>query len=125
VTRVYFNPPAEIAACHSLGDAGKLCLVCLLWAKGDQVDTTRERWEALHADGHDGPKDHAWMPAVESSRIEEAVVMGICDLLPGQLIPVCWSHLAALRRVEQPPGRQDRHLPGYAALPDGLRRPSS
>jgi len=94
-----------------------LCLPCLLFAKGDQVDATREVWERLHQDGHDGPKDETWMPYSVPTRIQDAVIMGPCDLVPGLLVPVCWTHLAALRRPDRPD-----HLPGYASLPDGLKR---
>lgn len=96
MTDVHFNMPPELqqrGEINGLRGTGELCLPCILHAKGDQIAHTREVWEPLVNDGEAGQK---WINYNESTPIREAVVMGLCEILPGQLVPCCWDHLAAL-----------------------------
>jgi hypothetical protein len=97
MTQIHYNMPPELLeyeAEHPAAAPG-LCLVCLMNAKGEQVVATRDTWQPLAHDGDDsGPA--AWMPYNVRSDIREAVIVGICDMFPGQLMPLCWDHLAAI-----------------------------
>jgi hypothetical protein len=126
MTTVHFNLPAELAnkvAVDGLRSTADDCLTCLLLMKGDQVDETKSQWEPLLDDGNRNA--HKWVawPGLKY-RVNQAVCVGISELLPGMpLSPVCWDHLAAMRRPEEIRQEQPAapKLPGYAALPPGFK----
>ena len=92
MTRIEYHPPAVIP--QITGVHHGLCQVCLMFAKGDQVARTRDVWEPLVHDGKTGEVKR--IPYEEKTVINEAVTVGVCDLLPGVLLELCWTHLGAL-----------------------------
>lgn len=109
MTRTHFHGPGDADALDGL------CLVCLMVARGAELDETAEQWNKLEKDGQDAlQKWFAWDGA--RTLIRPAVVDGISDVLPqAGLIPLCWDHLAGLsypkgrdngRRIMVPPGLQ-------------------
>jgi hypothetical protein len=96
MTTVIFNPPPDIDVSHGLGP----CLACLMCAKGAQVEATRESWQAAIRDGDDtgllAMPYPVNSPAADAPRIWDAIVVGLCDMFPTMLAPVCWTHLAAI-----------------------------
>lgn len=93
MTNVHYNMPPELAehaAARSLGP----CLVCLMFAKGDQVEGSRETWQPLVNDGDATAQKWIEYPG---NPIREAVMHGINDFFPnGPLMPLCWDHSAAI-----------------------------
>lgn len=114
MTRTHFSGPVEADA------LGGLCLVCLMVARGAELDATEEEWKRLEADGHD--ELQKWFPwDGRGHLIRPAVVDGISDVLPpgSPLVPLCWDHLAGLMI----PKRQESRLFRQAGpVPPGLRR---
>lgn len=97
MTRIHFHQPPELtehAAMRSLGP----CIVCLMFAKGDQITRTREMWEPLANDGHDDAQK--WYEYAEHYDIREAVLVGMNDQIQGLLMPLCWDHLAPMARPD-------------------------
>lgn len=105
MTRTHFHGPGK--------DLDGLCVVCLMVARGAELDELAEQWQKLEADGHDElQKWFEW----DGTRtlIREAVVKGISDVLPqAGPIDLCWDHLGGLtvpkaagdgRRLVVPPG---------------------
>jgi hypothetical protein len=90
MTRVHFNGPPELI------QMTEHCLVCLMVARGAELDALAEQWGPLEKDGHDATqKWFAW----DSGRtlIRDAVVYGISDVIPqAGRVPLCWDHLAGL-----------------------------
>ena len=101
MTRVYYGRPPALAGCATVHDAGQLCLVCLMFAKGDQVARTRDIWQPLVNDGDD--TSARTIPWADKSTIREADLHGICDLFPGLLVPLCWDHLGAIAPPDPAP----------------------
>jgi hypothetical protein len=93
MTRVHYSIPPEVAehaAARSLGP----CLPCLLRAKGRQVIAHRPEWQAALNDGDD--TGELWIPYDVQSDIREAVAVGMVDMFPGVLVPVCWDDMGAI-----------------------------
>lgn len=109
MTRAHFHGPDD-------GALNERCLVCLMVARGAELDDTAEQWRKLEADGQDHEqKWFAWEPR---TLIRPAVVDGISDILPPGtgLVPLCWDHLAGLHYPRAGNGA------GRLAVPPGLRR---
>jgi hypothetical protein len=127
MSQFHFDMPPElesVGAAEGLTGTGRLCLVCVMFAKGDQVDATRETWQPLSAD-RDMAKPAVRIPWGKHgfiSPIREAVVVGISDVAPGlPLMPVCWDHLAAITRPREPQQEPPR-VPGVTLdMPPGFR----
>jgi hypothetical protein len=122
MTQIHFNLPPELAEIGNesgLNGTGRLCLLCILYAKGDQLDRTEATWAPLVGDGKDTTHKYIGWPDGLKAAIREAVVVGVSEIPGLPLIPCCWDHLATARRpaVEKP---APPHLPGYAGLPAGL-----
>ena len=112
MTRVHFNGPGGAEMLDGL------CLVCLMVARGQELDDTQDEWQKLEADGQDElQKWYAWDGA--RTLIRAAVVDGVSDILGPQigLVPLCWDHLAGLTI----PKRGSRLVNG-GRLPPGLQR---
>lgn len=108
MTRTHFHGPGDADALDGL------CLVCLMCARGAELDDVGEEWKRLEADGQDAlQKWFKW----DGRRvlIRDAVVDGISDILGPQvgLVPLCWDHLGGLQLPK--PGTR-------LQVPDGLRR---
>lgn len=113
MTRVHFAGPGDADALDGL------CLVCLMVARGAELDEHEETWKRLEADGQDAlQKWFEW----DGSRtlIRPAVTDGISDILPPGtgLVPLCWDHLAGLF-VPKPGDRRDGRR---IVVPPGLQR---
>jgi hypothetical protein len=111
MTRTHFHGPGEADALEGL------CLVCLMVARGAELDALAAEWEALERDRHDDrQKWFAWDGA--RTLIREAVVDGISDVLPqAGLIPLCWDHLGGLTMPKAASG-----LANGGKIPPGLLR---
>jgi hypothetical protein len=128
VSQFHFGLPPElesIGAAEGLTGTGRLCLICLMFAKGDQVDATRPTWEPLARDPDMGkpPVRIPWGRHGFVSPIAEAVVPGgVSDIMPGlPLMPLCWDHLAAITRPKQDQPAAP-HVPGVTLdMPPGFR----
>ncbi|HEV2243556.1 MAG TPA: hypothetical protein VGR98_21095 [Streptosporangiaceae bacterium] len=112
MTRTHFHGPGDADALDGL------CLVCLMVARGAELDETEDEWKRLEADGHDElQKWYAW----DGTRtlIRPAVTDGISDILGAQVgpVPLCWDHLGGLTL----PKRGSR-LANGGRLPPGLHR---
>lgn len=97
MTRVHYNLPPEVAEHAAESPTLGPCALCLLYAKGAQVEATRETWQPLIHDGDDtGPA--AWLPYPGAAYdIREAVTdQGFCDVFPGIPLRLCWDHLGAI-----------------------------
>lgn len=114
MTRTHFHGPGEADALEGL------CLVCLMCARGAELDATEDEFTALERDGHDD-RQH-WFPwDGRGMLIRPAVVDGVSDILPPQvgLVPLCWDHLAGLTFSKAAPSRLQ--LPNGGPIPPGLR----
>ena len=98
MTLINWLMPAELVEA-SRSDLGP-CVICVMAAKGTQVLDSRPAWEPLAADGD--MISQVWIPAAEKTParnrpvINEAFMVGICELFPGVLMPVCWQHVGAI-----------------------------
>jgi hypothetical protein len=109
VTRTHFHGPGDADSLDGL------CLVCLMVARGAELDDLSEQWGKLERDGQD--HEQKWF-AWDGTRtlIRAAVVDGISDVLPqAGLVPLCWDHLAGLTYPKRGDGRR-------IAVPPGLHR---
>lgn len=130
MTAVHYTPPPVLQSAASLHETGRICLVCLMNAKGEQVTRTREIWQPLVADGK--TTEQRWIEFAgqdEHAGIREAVVIGICDMFPGLMMPLCWDHLGAIAPPDPRPactwcngsGRKGSGIqPAAGPLPPGL-----
>lgn len=118
--RVHFHMPRELEAAGSLHDAELICLVCLMVARGQQLEYLRPAWEPAAQDGN--REQQKWFPfdTGDTVDIREAVVMGVSDMLPGAgRIPLCWDHLGGI--IIQPvPEPKPALLQASGPLPPGL-----
>lgn len=118
MARVHFHMPPELAECGGLGAAGQICLICLMVARGAQLDYLRTAWEPAAADGTDHQKWFMYDTG-DTVDIREAVVVGVSDMMPGLLMPVCWDHLAGITVRPAPQARRPLFEAG-GPLPPGL-----
>jgi hypothetical protein len=95
MTHTHFSGPPQ-------DDLDRGCLVCLMLARGAELDAFEDQWTGLERDGHDDRQQwFAWKP--DRTLIRPAVVDGISDILPGTgPVPLCWDHLAGLRIPKRP-----------------------
>lgn len=114
MTRTHFHGPGE----HP-GDLDGCCLICLMVARGAELDALEADWKALEADGLDG--EQKWFLWEARTLIRSAVVEGISDVLPpgSPLVPLCWDHLAGLMI---PRKQESRLFRNAGPPPPGLRR---
>lgn len=110
MTRTHFHGPPE----KQIGGA---CLVCLMVARGAELDELAEQWEKLEADGQDMlQKWFEWDG--KRTLIRDAIVDGISDVLPqAGLVPLCWDHLGGLTFP-----KTSRLFNGRGRIPPGLQR---
>lgn len=124
MTNIHFNLPPELQRAGEFApeayDYGP-CIICLMFAKGDQVDKTEDQWKAaLEAAKDPKPPDEVWIPYPPGcGNIRAAVCEGITDAIPGmlELVPLCWDHLGAMRRA--PAKSESKLFPARGALPPG------
>lgn len=103
MARVHFHMPPELAECDSLEESRGICIVCLMVARGAQLDYGRKAWEQRAGDGKDEQAWYAYQTE-EPVDIRAAVVLGISDMIPqAGLVPVCWDHLAGIVIKAAPP----------------------
>lgn len=122
MARVHFHVPPEVAEAGRLEEVDRLCRICLMVAKGAQLEHLRKLWEPRQADGKD---EQAWFiyDTGETLDIREAVVTGISDMMPGVPMPVCWDHLAGIVLVKEPPAPRPALMQANGALPpEAFRR---
>lgn len=97
MTQVHYMLPPELekaGAIGGLGETEKLCLICLLRAKGRQVEKHQPTWRPLLSDGRD--HEQKWIAFDVKSPIREAVALGIHEMFPGVRIPLCWDDMGAI-----------------------------
>jgi hypothetical protein len=119
MTRTHFTGPLE-------SDISFACLVCLMAARGAELDALEDQWLAFERDGHDDRQQwFEWKP--DRTLIRDAVVQGISDVIPqAGRIPLCWDHLAGLRHPAAdaaPAPRLD--MPNGAPMPRAYRKRGS
>lgn len=112
MTRTHFHGPDPDGPI----DLYASCLVCLMVARGAELDALEDEWKHLEADGQDElQKWFEWDG--RRTLIREAVVDGISDVLPqAGRVPLCWDHLAGLM-LPKPVSR----LANGGRPPPGLR----
>jgi hypothetical protein len=121
MTQIHFNMPPELAAlgaAEGITGTNRMCQVCVLYAKGDQLDATAAIWGPLVGDGRDNVQKFIEWPSSLKERIREAVIVAVSELPELPMVPVCWDHMATAR--PEPPKEELPKLPGYAGLPAGL-----
>lgn len=124
MTRVYFHMPPEVESAGTAGGlglegTGGLCLPCMMFAKGDQVQATEAVWDEATRDGHDDRQKWIEYDAAKlGGPVRAACVMGVSDIpgMPSCLVPVCWDHLGALRRL-QPDEAERRTIQPASVVP--------
>jgi hypothetical protein len=100
--------------CMTLGDSGRLCLICVMLVRGEQIARLKGETEKLTGQGD--PARVVWLSSEATREVFEAVVHGISHLAPQLgMVPVCWEHLAGIEISE--PSRLDV---AAGPLPPGL-----
>lgn len=122
MTNIHFSLPPELQQNGKFAEDLGPCLVCLMFAKGDQVDATEDRWKAALEDAKTAkPGTEYWIPYPDTcGNIRAAVCEGITDAIPGfmDVVLLCWDHLGAMRRA--PAAAESKLFPARVPLPPGL-----